>query len=222
VPTRIVLCSSFKGGSTKTTTTRCLASFAAAEGYRVATIDFDEQQTLTKWWRRRAALAGVPAITHYDIPNLAEAADALVEIGGSGDYDLVFVDTPPTLDRHSRTVKELVRAASFVLIPCRTGGEDLESVAEWFAMVEDLGKGGRAAFLLAATDRDNAMLDEAKAYLSDKGELCPHDVRFRTAIARSYFDGRGAADLPGKQGEAAALDYRLVWNFLRRKLELRG
>jgi hypothetical protein len=76
-------------------------------------------------------------------------------------------------------------------------------------------------FLLCRTDRDLSSLAEAKIYLSDKGDICPHDVRQMQAIKRSYFDGRGAADLVGKPGLRAGEDYRAVWNFVRLKVGLK-
>lgn len=48
-PSKVILCSSAKGGCAKTTTSRNLASLAASHGYRVATIDLDPQETLTRW-----------------------------------------------------------------------------------------------------------------------------------------------------------------------------
>jgi chromosome partitioning protein len=62
---------------------------------------------------------------------------------------------------------------------------------------------------------------EAKAYLSDKGRICPLDVRQSQAIKRSYFAGQGAADLPGILGQRAAVDYKAVWNFVRLELGIR-
>jgi len=59
---RLLLLSSAKGGSAKTTTARNLAVVAAHSGLAVATIDLDGQETLTNWWARRPDEA--PSIQH--------------------------------------------------------------------------------------------------------------------------------------------------------------
>ena len=90
---KVVLLSSAKGGSAKTTTTRCLASFAAADGLRVAIIDLDEQRTLSKWWQRRSD--SLPVIANYNEVPLDEAGVAVTEIAAGGHHDIIFVNTPP-------------------------------------------------------------------------------------------------------------------------------
>jgi chromosome partitioning protein len=199
---KVILCSSAKGGSAKTTTTRCLASLAARGGLRVATVDLDPQQTLTRWWHRRPD--SLPTIMHYDGIPLSEAGTAVAEIGASGDYNVLFVDTPPGIEQEASALKAIIRRSDLVLIPTTDGGEDLESVSEWMALVRCEER--PAFFLLCLTDRELSSLGEAKLYLADKGRICPHDVRRSQAIKRSYFDGRGAADLTGKLGERAAVD----------------
>jgi len=211
---KVVLLSSAKGGSAKTTTTRCLASFAAADGLRVAIIDLDEQQTLSKWWHRRPD--SLPAIVNFNSIPLNEAGVALTEIAASGRYDIIFVDTPPGVERETGSLKAVIRRSGLVLVPTTDGGEDLESVSEWMEQV--MQEQRPAYFLLCKTERDKPSVGEAKVYLSDKGRSCPMDVRQSQFIKRSYFDGRGAADLPGKLGQKAGLDYKAVWNFVRLEL----
>jgi chromosome partitioning protein len=214
---KVVMLSSAKGGSAKTTTTRCLASFAAADGLRAAIIDLDEQRTLSKWWHRRSD--SLPVIANYNAIPLDEAGVAVTEIAASGQHDIVFVDTPPGVDRETGSLKAVIRRSDLVLVPTTDGGEDLESVSEWMEVVRMEQR--PAFFLLCKTDRKMPTIGEAKAYLSDKGRICPLDVRQSQAIKRSYFDGRGAADLPGILGQRAAVDYKAVWNFVRLELGMR-
>jgi len=213
---KVVLLSSAKGGSSKTTTTRCLASFAAADGLRVAIIDLDEQRTLSKWWQRRSD--SLPVIANYNEVPLDEAGVAVTEIAASGQYD-IFIDTPPGVERETGSLKAVIRRSDLVLVPTTDGGEDLESVSEWMAVVR--AEQRPAYFLLCKTDRKMPTVGEAKAYLSDKGRICPLDVRQSQAIKRSYFAGQGAADLPGILGQRAAVDYKAVWNFVRLELGMR-
>ena len=82
---KVILCSSAKGGCAKTTTSRNLASLAASQGYRVATIDFHPQKTLT----RCGVVVGVlPAITNYNLA-LDDAGQAVPEIAASGRHDII-------------------------------------------------------------------------------------------------------------------------------------
>jgi chromosome partitioning protein len=173
---------------------------------------------LTRWWHRRPD--SLPTIMHYDGIPLSEAGTAVAEIGASGDYNVLFVDTPPGIEQEASALKAIIRRSDLVLIPTTDGGEDLESVSEWMALVRCEER--PAFFLLCLTDRELSSLGEAKLYLADKGRICPHDVRRSQAIKRSYFDGRGAADLTGKLGERAAVDYQAVWAFVRLELGLEG
>jgi len=228
---KVVVCSSTKGGTAKSTTTRCLASFAAREGYRTAIIDLDRQRTVTAWWLRRPD--SLASITNYDSIPVREAGVAVREIAASGEYDVIFVDTAPSSadvepvvgieDKISPSLKALIRRANLVLIPTTDGGEDVESVSKWAAEVHR--EGIPAYFLLCIVDRTSATLREAKQALVRKGavsgtDLCAIEVRRNTKIKRSYNDGRGPADWSGPLGEKAAEDYAAVWNFVKRKIEL--
>lgn len=214
--TQVLLLSSAKGGSAKTTSTRNLAALAARDGYRVGTIDLDMQRTLTRWWNRRPDQ--LPAIHHFDKVNMAEAAEAIQELTSLKEFDFLFIDTPPGIEHDTEQLRAVIRLAGLVLIPTSQGGEDLESVAEWMKLVRTEGR--PAFFLLCKTDRDVSSLGEARHYLSSVGKLCPHDVRHMQAVMRTYFDGKGVGDLTGKMGRKAAEDYEAVWNFVRFELGL--
>jgi chromosome partitioning protein len=213
---KIILLSSAKGGSAKTTSTRNLAVLAARDGYRVATVDLDLQHTLTRWWNRRAE--ELPAIAHFDKVTMSEADHALSEIAALDDFDLVFVDTPPGVEHDTDQLRGVIKQADIVLIPTSQGGEDLESVAEWMKLVRR--ERTPAYFLLCKTDRDVSSLGEARHFLSSVGKLCPHDVRQMQAVMRTYFEGKGVGDLTGKMGRKAAEDYEAVWNFIRFEMAL--
>ena len=211
---KVVLCSSAKGGSGKSTSVRSLATFAAKEGLRVATVDLDAQQTLTRWWLRRPD--NLPSITNYDAIPMADASEAVGELAASGDYDVILVDTAPGVEKEVEPLKHILGRSDLVLVPTTDGGEDLESVADWMATLRREKR--PAYFLLCKTDRGMGTVGEARTFLSNKGRICPIDVRTMQAIKRSYVDGRGPADFTSKPGLRAAEDYRAVWNFV--KLEL--
>src|SRR3954469_18952643 len=114
---KVLLCSSPKGGCGKTTTVRSLASFAAKEGVRVATIDLDPQKTLSQWWDRRPE--DLPSITNFSNVPVHEAGEAVTEIAASGEYDLAIVDTPPGVEALGDELVSILRRADLVLAPTR-------------------------------------------------------------------------------------------------------
>jgi chromosome partitioning protein len=213
---RVILCSSAKGGTGKSTTVRSLASFAAKEGFRVATIDLDAQQTLSKWWGHRPE--SLPPITNYDQVPPEEAGTAVVEIAASGDHDIVFVDTAPGVEHLSSQLKTILMRSDLVLVPTTDGAEDLIAVSDWMKVVRSEGR--PAWYLLCRVDKALGMFGEAKRFLGKqgRGNLCAHEVRTMQAIRRSFIDGRGPADFVGKAGQRAAEDYELVWIFVKRQL----
>src|SRR4051812_14587667 len=130
-----VLISSPKGGCGKTNTTRNLAAAVVHDGYSVATADLDPQKTLTRWARRRPD--AVPGVTHYQVE--WKDADALTMDGGIDLVDVLFVDTPPSIEAHPVQMKALVKAADLVLVPCRASFDDVESAVPYLAALRQGG-----------------------------------------------------------------------------------
>jgi chromosome partitioning protein len=209
---RILLLSSAKGGSGKTTTARNLAICALQDGFSVATVDLDAQGSLTLWYQRRPEEA--PPFGHFQVP-LSEAVAALESIAGQGDLDLVFVDTPPGVEANPVAIKELVRRADFVLVPTGQGGPDIETVIDWAKFVRREGR--RSAFLLNRTARGKNSFGEAKLELSRHGSLCPFDVRDLEDIQRTHRSGLGVVEVRGALG---ATDLQGVWNYIRNEIGL--
>lgn len=113
---RIWVIGSLKGGSGKSVLTRLLAVHLAAK-HTVAVVDADPQHSLAAWARRRTV---PPAIRVYT--TLTDALETRPEY--------VLVDTPPAM---LSVVREMLRNASFVVIPTRGSFDDLESVEHMVA-----------------------------------------------------------------------------------------
>src|SRR3712207_703628 len=92
---RIVLASP-KGGAGKTTLCRNLAVAAASAGLCVSVGDLDPQRTLTRWWRRRGSAEH--RLAHYEL-DMGDVA-SLVSDDGVDDCDVIFVDTPPSIETY--------------------------------------------------------------------------------------------------------------------------
>ena len=93
--------SSGKGGSGKSSTILNLAVFAAHEGLRVCVVDLDSQQSLRIWHEARPVEAPDISLWHGKLRDVQQAID---DIDGRAEFDLVLVDTPPGLDDYPKPV----------------------------------------------------------------------------------------------------------------------
>ena len=211
-PAKLILVSSAKGGSGKTTTTRNLAVCALHEGLKVATIDLDAQGSLTMWFKRRPEDA--PALQHYQVP-LEDGIEAVRSIVRLANIDLIVVDTPPGVEANPKVVKALMHLADLVLIPTGQGSPDLETVLNWAKVVRREGR--KSAFLLNRSARSKNSFGEAKLELSRVGDLCPFDVRDLEDIQRTHRTGLGVVEVRGALGAA---DFQGAWNYVRRAIGL--
>lgn len=209
-PAKILLLSSAKGGSGKTTTTRNLAICALQDGLNVATVDLDAQGSLTLWYQRRPEEA--PAFGHFQVP-IGDGVEALESIASHDGLDLVCVDTPPGVEANPAAIKGLVRRADFILVPTGQGAPDIETVIDWAKFVRREGR--QSAFLLNRTSRGKNSFAEAKLELSRYGSVCPFDVRDLEDIQRTHRSGLGVVEVRGAMGAA---DIQGVWNYVRHEL----
>jgi chromosome partitioning protein len=208
---KILVISSAKGGSGKTTTTRNLAICALHDGFSVATIDLDAQGSLTLWYQRRPEEA--PSFEHFKVP-IAEGPEALDSVA-STKANLIIVDTPPGVDADPAAIREVIRRADFVLIPTGQGAPDTETVIGWAKFIRR--EGCRSAFLLNRSARGKNSFNEAKLELSRVGALCPFDVRDLEDIQRTHRTGLGVIEVRGAIG---SVDLAGVWNYVRNEIGL--
>lgn len=125
MPGYIVLICKLKGGAGATTGCRELAAAALADGKTVALVDLDGQGGLTRWWNRRTANGAAegrrdPDLLQLTAEQLPGAAAAL-----RGRYDLVIIDSPPSV--HA-TIRDVAAGADLALIPSRPTTDDLDAV----------------------------------------------------------------------------------------------
>ena len=122
---RIVLVCKLKGGSGATTACRELTAAALHDGKSVGLIDLDGQGGLAKWWNRRTAGGPDPSRPDPDLlqitaDRIPSAARALRE-----KYDLVVIDSPPSVHEVIRLV---AAAADLALVPSRPTTDDIDAV----------------------------------------------------------------------------------------------
>ncbi len=88
----VVITTSHKGGSGKTTITSNLAAAAAKEGHKVLMLNLDPQQSLRHWWEVRPG--DNPAMLDKD----PAPTDLVATVGAAAkSFDWIFVDTPPAV-----------------------------------------------------------------------------------------------------------------------------
>jgi chromosome partitioning protein len=207
---RLLLVASSKGGSGKTVSAINLAVNATHAGLRVATVDLDRQETLTRWIAVRPPEA--PEIVHFKIP-VDQIGVGMRDIENAEDVDLFIVDTPPGIEDHPEAVRLLMQRADFCLVPTGQGISDLDSVIEWNRLLKR--EKVRSAFLLNRTKRNAKSFERAKIRLVKEGSLCPFDVRDLEDITNLGVYGVGVLEIRGSRGFD---DCEGVWTYVRGQL----
>ena len=178
----------------------------------MATADLDPQATLTIWSRRRPKTA--PTIAHFKVS--WDQADALLEDEELGGFEVVFIDTPPSIETQPAAFGQLLAAADLIVVPSRTTFDDAESVSPF---LKHLREEKRPAVAVLNFVKPRVNINAVKRFLLEAGELCPVEVADRTDYARAGAKGLGLVDVAGHQG---AEEMRAVWQFVRGKLGLRA
>jgi chromosome partitioning protein len=145
----VLTIASSKGGPGKTTVVMLLAGRLAAEGLRVAALDADPTQALSRW--AQAAYEGPAFSVHAegDETRLAHLIDAQARVA-----DVVLVDTAGFGNRAAAVA---MTSADSVLIPTLSGEADITEAEKTVRLVEGLARAARrdipARVLLNRTKR---------------------------------------------------------------------
>jgi chromosome partitioning protein len=200
-----------KGGIGKTTLSRNLAVAAALDGLNVATLDLDLQRSLTKWYSKRPD--DMAPITHFEAGmSSGDIQDALNGIAG---FDILIIDTPPSIEDHPEAFRLLADAAGLILIPTGQSDDDLDSVRPWMRFVRQTKS--EAAFVLNRVNPRARSFTEAKALLVRDGRICPIEIPTYEDVIFTSSRGIGILELKGgKGGEYIAG----VWSFVRAEMGL--
>ena len=208
---RIVV-SSPKGGCGKTNTARNLAAAAAHDGFTVSTADLDPQRTLTRWARRRPG--DVPGIVHYQV-EWADA-EALTADDGIELSDVLFIDTPPSIEAHPVEMRRLITTADLILVPCRASFDDVESAVPY---LKALRASGAKPVVVINFSRPRLNVAAEKGMLLAAAELCPIELGERADYNRAGAKGYGLVDFTGHIGGE---EVRTLWAFVKQRLGIDG
>jgi chromosome partitioning protein len=117
---KIVAVAINKGGTGKTTTSKSLATAAAAAGFNVLVLDMDGQENARKWGSRRKERNPYRILPLVKFTTETSLPDELEQAKRAG-CDLVVIDTPPGRSPESVAAVEY---ADLVLIPVEADDQD--------------------------------------------------------------------------------------------------
>lgn len=193
-----------------------LLPLAAQEGLRVLGVDFDPQQTLTKWGKRRLVTAEArPGIAMFDVLPADILNDWHTVQDAIAGYDLAIVDMLPSVDHCLPQVLEVCSSADLVVVTSQASMNDFDGPGPWLTRLAEMGV-HVTAVLNRANERE-VFVRALKEQLNHLAPLCPVTVRNLTDAHASHVDGMSAADnLKSK----VRPDFVAVWDYVRREAKL--
>lgn len=197
MPASVITVAQQKGGAGKTTLAASLAA-AWAASKRVAVIDIDPQQSLTRWHALRAGRKGAPAITLAKIAGwrLAGELDKLRRA-----HDIVLIDSPPQIDTDAR---QAVRHADLVLVPIQPSPPDLWAAEGTFGLAR--AEKRSLAIVLNRAPAAGRLRAMVEAEIGKLGlPLLPTVLGNRTGFAAAFAQGLGVTEAAAKSRAAEEL-----------------
>lgn len=212
---RILLISSPKGGSGKSVLSRHLLVSAAQAGVRAIGLDFDRQQTFSKWADRRVR-------TRKAFPDFAETVVESIPLQQwraafqrTAGYQLAILDTPPSVEDHLPAIHALGEAADLILIPTVCTQDDIESVAPWLKAL--VGKGFTCSVVLNRANRRTTSYARMRGVLVKAGSVCPTELPQLEDIHVPSTKGLTLLDYSKSRGIEPIEE---IWAYVRREVGL--
>jgi chromosome partitioning protein len=210
---KLILVAKLKGGSGATTTCRELTAAALQDGRKVALIDLDGQGGLSRWWNRRTAPAA-EGDEQRAAPDLLQLTAAQIPSAAKGlrqRYDLVIIDSPPSVHETIRTV---AAASDLALIPARPTVDDLDAVGPIARLLHGVVDHG---FVLTQVPAVRGSRDGAEA-LQRLAERAP--VLGRTTFRSDYSRPPGYGATGFEEGIAARQEIAELYARVIERLEM--
>jgi len=191
-----------KGGAGKTALSRNLAAVAAEDGQRVLLIDLDPQGTTRRWLERRQA----------DEPTMLDADPEPGEIPGvlarlNGHFDLVVIDTPPTVPAW---MSDVMGSSDLVLIPARASTDDLDAIGATIGAASRAG--ASIAFVMTMINPRAALTDAVARALAQHGRVAPVNIHSRVVYAE--IGGSGESVVEARDPKALE-EMKRLWGYVQ-------
>jgi chromosome partitioning protein len=204
-----------KGGAGKTSLTvhlACALGGRRAENdaprKRVALVDLDPLESLTKWFQLRETRLGPDARLNLFTGSGWRAHSEIEK--AKRDAEIVLIDAPPQDEVAMRTA---VRASAITLLPMQLSPMDLW--ATWPTLELVTREGGKAMIVLNRVPPRARIADNLVAEMTKAGmPLTNATLGNRTAYAASLIDGKGVTE--SEPHSAAATEIRLLANEILR------
>ena len=200
-----------KGGSGKTSVSRCLAVAFERSGVSTAILDMDPQASAALWAKRRGAEP--PEVIPTVLPLLGDTLKAAQE-----SVDLVLIDTPP---KNADVALAAARVSNLVIVPCRAQIDDIETLLATKQILDVTGD-VRTFVLLNSVPPNLARREEATASITGHPEapfpVCPHAFGNRVAFGDSSVLGLTPQEYEPKGKAAQEIEnvHKYVSNIMRK------
>jgi len=182
---KVIVITSQKGGSGKTTLAAHLSVEAERTGDAPAwLVDTDEQGTLSQWHERREN--ETPQRAEMPFSRLTEGLANIAARGAA----YCFIDTAPTISDQSAAI---INLAELVLIPVRPSPADLWAVSETIALVKEADK--PFLFVITQAKSQATITAQTVAALSQHGRVAQSFIADRVPYAKAMTGGRTAPEL---------------------------
>jgi chromosome partitioning protein len=200
-----------KGGSGKTTLSRCLAVAFERSGQATAIIDLDPQASASLWGKRREAEH--PEVIPTVLPLLADTLKAAED-----SVKVVLIDTPP---KSADATIAAAKVADLIIIPCRPQIDDIETLPATKQILDVAGN--KLTFvLLNGVPPNEARSKEAAASISGHPTapfvVCEHTFGHRAAYGDSSVLGLTPQEYEpnGKASEEIEKLHKYICEILRK------
>lgn len=133
----IILFTSAKGGTTKTTSAVHMAYGLAQRGFRVLLVDSDRQASSYRWYEQLTPADGSPSPTGFLVHRQNDPKMLRTELAAFRDqYDYIIIDTPGiTAAETGALVGRAAGLADYIIVPTAPAGTETGTVEDTLSFI---------------------------------------------------------------------------------------